>query len=53
MLALFWKGDRVDSQNLLRRFLLAHHVPRRDGDVLRAPVSIAVWGENRAAKQLR
>jgi alpha-galactosidase len=53
VLALFWKGDRVDSQNLLRRFLLAHHVPRRDGDVLRAPVSIAVWGENRATKQLR
>ncbi|MCE9616036.1 MAG: alpha-galactosidase [Lentisphaerae bacterium] len=53
VLALFWEGDQLESQNLLRRFLLAHHVPRRNGDVLRAPISVAVWGENRAQKQLQ
>lgn len=53
VLALFWEGDRIESQNLLRRFLLAHHVPRRNGDVLRAPISFGVWGENLAEKQLQ
>jgi len=53
VLALFWEGDRLESQNLLRRFLLTHHVPRRNGDVWRAPISFAVWGENRAQKQLK
>ncbi len=27
ILLLFWQGDRMESQNLLRRFLLAHHAP--------------------------
>ena len=31
VLLLFWQGDRQDSQNLLRRFLLAHHNPLPKG----------------------
>jgi alpha-galactosidase len=29
----FWKGDRVDAQNTWRRWMIAHNVPRTDGQL--------------------
>jgi alpha-galactosidase len=29
----FWKGDRVDAQNTWRRWMIAHNVPRPDGQL--------------------
>lgn len=52
MLLLFWEGDRRCSQNLLRRFLLAHHSPRPKGELIEGPICWAQWGEVRTADQL-
>ena len=38
ILLLFWSGERLRSQNLLRRFLLAHHRPTVNGEPLRVPL---------------
>jgi alpha-galactosidase len=51
ILLLFWKGDRLESQNLLRRFLLAHHSPLPKGTG-RLPVFYGSWGELREKTQL-
>lgn len=40
---LFWKSpDRMDGHNLLRRFLLAHHTPRPQGNLVELPLSHGV-----------
>jgi alpha-galactosidase len=51
ILLLFWKRDRLESQNLLRRFLLAHHSPLPKGTE-RLPVFYGSWGELREKTQL-
>jgi alpha-galactosidase len=51
ILLLFWKGDRLESQNLLRRFLLAQHSPLPTGTG-RLPVFYGSWGELREKTQL-
>ncbi len=48
MLLLFYQGDRWRGQNLLRRFILAHHRPQRDGQPLVAPITCGNWGGTRA-----
>ncbi len=52
ILLLFWDGESLHGQNLLRRFILAHHTPRPGGTSLDVPLSFAVWGENRAERQI-
>ena len=52
MLLLFWAGDRMASHNQLRQFLLQYHVPRPDGRVLQAPLTIAHWGGMKSAQHL-
>lgn len=49
---LFWEGDVQRGHNVWRRFVLAHHSPRADGELLQAPTSNAVWGQNLTANQL-
>ena len=51
ILLMFWQGDRLESQNLLRRFLMAHHspLPKMAG---RLPVFYGSWGELREKTQL-
>ncbi len=44
ILLLFWNGEPLTGHNLLRRFLLAHHVPRVEGQPIEAPVCAATWG---------
>ena len=44
MMLLFWEGERIRGQNLLRRFILAHHTPMVNGKPARTPVSFATWG---------
>jgi len=53
MLALFWKGDRMRGQNLLRRFLLAHHRPQPGGKPLVLPVLVGSWGGSPATEHLK
>jgi alpha-galactosidase len=52
ILLLAWDGSRDDGQNELRRFLLAHHAPRRGRAEPRVPVSFVLWGEVRAERQI-
>ncbi|MCX7598701.1 MAG: alpha-galactosidase [Armatimonadetes bacterium] len=52
VLLLFWHGDRIRGHNLLRRLLISHYRPTRNGKPARAPISFAVWGENRAERQI-
>lgn len=51
-LALFYQGDVWRGQNLLRRFILAHHRPQRDGQPMVAPITCGNWGGTRAAVHL-
>jgi alpha-galactosidase len=53
ILALFWKGDRLRGNNLLRRFLLAHHRPAPGGKPIVLPVLIGTWGGKAAADHLQ
>lgn len=40
ILLLFWDGDdRMRGHNLLRRFILAHHTPQKDGKPVTTPFS--------------
>ncbi|HUU21221.1 MAG TPA: alpha-galactosidase [Phycisphaerae bacterium] len=41
---LLWSGSRQAGHNAWRRFLLAHHTPRCDGQLLRGPMTVAHWG---------
>ncbi|MCL6429277.1 MAG: alpha-galactosidase [Anaerolineae bacterium] len=52
ILLLFWQGDPVDGQNLLRRFILAHHTPRPNGQLLQVPIVDSGWGERRIEDQI-
>jgi alpha-galactosidase len=53
ILLLFWQGERVRAHNLLRRFILAYHTPRPDGELLKVPISDVVWGERPEEVHLR
>jgi alpha-galactosidase len=52
ILLLFWEGERLRGHNLLRQFILAHHSPQQNGRRAQAPVSLATWGGNFAAKHI-
>lgn len=52
VLFLFYEGDRWRGQNLLRRFLLTHHRPKRSGQPLVAPITCGNWGGTRAEVHL-
>ena len=53
MLMLFWDGEVQESHNLLRRFILAHHVPKAaDGQPVMGPVCAATWGGMESAHHL-
>jgi alpha-galactosidase len=53
ILVLCWEGERWRGNNLLRRFLLAHHRPRPNGRPLVLPVLVGSWGGSPAADHLQ
>jgi len=53
ILTLFWKGDRMRGNNLLRRFLLTHHRPKPNGKPLVLPVLVGSWGGSPATDHLK
>lgn len=53
ILLLFWDGERLESHNLLRRFILAHHSPRLEGKTLkRGPLTVGHWGGMKTPQHL-
>lgn len=52
VLLLFWEDDRQHGHNMLRRFLLAHHIPRPGGELLQGPICHVNWGEVRVEQQI-
>jgi len=44
ILLVFWNGEPLAGHNLLRRFLLARHVPKVGGRPIEGPVCAATWG---------
>ena len=52
ILMLFWHGARIRGNNMLRRFILAHHRPKPSGEPLNLPVILADWGGKSAAEHL-
>ena len=53
ILVLCWEGARLRGNNLLRRFLLAHHRPRPNGQPLVLPVLVGSWGGSPATEHLQ
>ncbi len=53
ILLLFWEGDRVRSQNMLRRLILAYYTPRHEGRPLQPPFCDGVWGARSEASHLQ
>lgn len=44
VLLLFWKGDRIDAQNLWRRLILAHYSPQPGGKPFAGMICDLNWG---------
>jgi alpha-galactosidase len=44
ILQLFWKEDRIQGHNVLRKFLLEQHTPRIDNKPITGPFAIGHWG---------
>ncbi|MCX6560720.1 MAG: alpha-galactosidase, partial [Candidatus Aminicenantes bacterium] len=53
MLAMFWQGEAVRGNNLLRRFLLAHLRAQQGGKPIVLPVLLAGWGGSPATDHLK
>lgn len=52
ILMLFWLGQPQRGQNLLRRFILAHHRPAPAGKPLMEPICNYNWGATSAARHM-
>jgi len=52
ILMLFWQGKPERGQNLLRRFLLAHHRPQVGGKPVQVPITNHNWGGTPASDHL-
>ena len=52
ILMLFWQGERMRGNNMLRQFILAHHRPLVDGKPLLAPITNPNWGGTPASDHL-
>lgn len=50
---LFWKGNRVSSQNLLRRYIVKYSSPKPGGKDVEIPISFPAWGGMTTAHHLR
>ena len=58
ILLIFWKSESAADgadllgNNLLRRFLLAHKTPRRNGQPVQLPIVDGAWGERTTGSHL-
>lgn len=52
MLMLFWRGEPLTGNNLLRRLILSYHRPSADNCLVTMPMCNGNWGGTRAADHL-
>jgi alpha-galactosidase len=52
ILLVLWQGERLHGHNLLRQLILRHYSPTVGGETPAVPLCNAVWGENRAQRQI-
>ena len=52
ILLLFWRDDVLRGHNLLRRHLVAHHLPHPGGREVEPPICNATWGGMKTANHL-
>lgn len=53
ILVLFWQSERVRGQNLLRRYILAHHHPTVSGKPYEMGIYNPTWGGIPASQHLK
>ncbi len=53
ILLLFWEGDKARSYNLLRRHLVAHHIPKDANGEPYPPVCLNTWGSMKTHNHLK
>lgn len=53
MLLLFWHGDRIRAHNMLRRHLVANHLPHPGGKEVEAPICNSTWGGMKTHNHLK
>jgi alpha-galactosidase len=53
ILMLFWQGDRIRGNNMLRRFILKYHRPKPNGKPLTLPILESSWGGTAATEHLK
>lgn len=51
-LLMYWQGELIHSQNMLRQFILAYHTPHIDGKPAVAPFSMGSWGGSVTAEHM-
>jgi len=44
VMLLYWKGEPIHAQNVLRQFILEFHSPRIDGKLVEMPICNGSWG---------
>jgi alpha-galactosidase len=44
ILMIFWQGEPLRGNNLLRQFILKHHTRRLNGDTIPTPICFGSWG---------
>ena len=52
ILLLYWQGEPIDGNNLLRRYITAHCAPLCDGRPVEAPACFPTWGGMPTPKHL-
>ena len=52
ILTLFWQGQNIKGNNMLRRFILTHHRPKPNSEPLNLPIIHSGWGGTAADEHL-
>lgn len=52
VLAIYWQGESIRGNNLLRQFILHHVAPRPNGQIIQAPLALGAWGGDLTSSQL-
>lgn len=53
VMILFWEGDKLRGQNMCRRHLTIHHIPKDESGEPYPPVCAMGWGGTRASSHIR